>query len=97
MTQAARDDLAELWAYLATEASEHLATETIQALQQSFARLQELPLSGPARDALAPGLRVAFRGQHAIYYKVEADALVVIRVLHGARDAAALAERGGFK
>jgi toxin ParE1/3/4 len=45
---------------------------------------------------LAPGLRVTFRGAYAIYYMPLPDAIVIIRVLHGARDVAALAERGGF-
>lgn len=58
--------------------------------------MREFPLSGPPRDQLAPGLRVTFHGAYAIYYVPRADALVVIRVLHSARDAAALAERGGF-
>jgi len=38
-----------------------------------------------------------FHGAYAIYYTPLPDAVVVVRVLHGARDAAAaLAERGGF-
>jgi toxin ParE1/3/4 len=39
---------------------------------------------------------VTFHGTHAIYYTPLPDAVVIIRVLHGARDAAALARRGGF-
>ncbi len=58
--------------------------------------MQEFPLSGPPRDQLALGLRVTFHGAYAIYYTPRLDALVIVRVLHGARDAAALAERGGF-
>jgi len=41
-------------------------------------------------------LRVTFHRSYAIYYRPTARELVVIRVLHGARDAEALAERGGF-
>jgi len=37
-----------------------------------------------------------FEGNYAIYYTVSETELVIVRVLHGARDAAALAERGGF-
>ena len=54
------------------------------------------PLIAPKRDALAPGLRVTFHGPYAIYYKPTTDELVIIRVLHGARDSTALADRGGF-
>ena len=37
-----------------------------------------------------------FEGSYAIYYLVSETELYVARVLHGARDAAALADRGGF-
>jgi toxin ParE1/3/4 len=39
---------------------------------------------------------VTFHASYAIYYRVETDAIVIVRVLHGARDVAGLAERGGF-
>jgi toxin ParE1/3/4 len=41
-------------------------------------------------------LRVIFHRSYAIYYRPLPDAVVIIRVLRGARDAAALADRGGF-
>jgi toxin ParE1/3/4 len=41
-------------------------------------------------------LRVGFSGNYAIYYLHKERELVIVRVLHGARDAAALAEHGGF-
>jgi toxin ParE1/3/4 len=41
-------------------------------------------------------LRVTFEGSYAIYYVASTTEIVLVRVLHGARDAAALAERGGF-
>jgi len=41
-------------------------------------------------------LRVSFSGNYAIYYLNNEREIVVVRVLHGARDAAALAEHGGF-
>jgi toxin ParE1/3/4 len=68
----------------------------VEAIGAAFHRVQEFPLSGPPRDQLAAGLRVTFHGAYAIYCAPRADALFIIRVLHSARDAAALAERGGF-
>ena len=46
--------------------------------------------------ALAMGLRVTFEGRYAIYYTHDEVALTVVRVLHGARDLAALVDRGTF-
>ena len=52
--------------------------------------------TSPAREHLASGLRVTFHTPYAIYDLPLADAVVIVRVVHGARDIAALAERGGF-
>lgn len=55
-----------------------------------------MPFLGPLRDQLAPSLRAVFHGRYAIYYVPHADELVIVRVIHSARDAAAIAEHGGF-
>jgi toxin ParE1/3/4 len=59
--------------------------------------LRHFPHSGPARDHLARGLRVAFHDPYAIYYTPHSDAIVIVRIVHGARDIAAMAERGEFE
>jgi len=41
-------------------------------------------------------LRVTFKTPYAIYYMPQEGALVIVRVIHGARDSAALVESGGF-
>jgi toxin ParE1/3/4 len=58
--------------------------------------LRHFPLTGPAREQLAAGLRMTFHRPYAIYYKALPEAVVIIRVIHGARDIDALAEQGGF-
>lgn len=58
--------------------------------------LRHHPEFGPQREQLAPGLRVTFHAAYAIYYKPLANVVVIVRVLRGARDVAALAERGGL-
>jgi toxin ParE1/3/4 len=56
----------------------------------------QFPLSGPARDQLAKGLRVGFSGNYAVYYRPIETELVIVRVLHGARDTVAMSLGGGF-
>lgn len=73
-----------------------MATRFLKALQAHFAPLRRFPFSGPARDQLAPNLRVTFHRPYAIYYRPSRDAIVIVRVLHGARDAAAIAAHGGL-
>jgi toxin ParE1/3/4 len=89
--------LAEIWSHVATEASETIATLLLARLAGAWEHLPEFPLLGPSRDTLAPGLRVIFEGNYAIYYKASETELLIVRVLHGARDAAAMSERGGFE
>jgi len=41
-------------------------------------------------------LRVGFSGAYALYYVHDDRELILVRALHGARDAAAIAAHGGF-
>lgn len=55
---------------------------------------------GAPRPVLGPDLRAMFHPPYAIYYVVHEDAETIVtgvRVLHGARDIAAIAERGELK
>ncbi|HWA88913.1 MAG TPA: type II toxin-antitoxin system RelE/ParE family toxin [Rhizomicrobium sp.] len=87
----------EIWAYLAGETSEATATRFVAAIQAHFEPLRHFPLSAAPRPQLAPGLRVTFHRPYAIYYRPAAGAVVIVRVLHGARDVVAIAEKGGFE
>jgi toxin ParE1/3/4 len=68
----------------------------VAEIESAFEPLRHFPFSGPARQQLAPSLRVTFRSPYAVYYLPQPDALVIVRVIHCARDVAVLAERGGF-
>jgi toxin ParE1/3/4 len=54
------------------------------------------PFSGAERSQLAPDLRVTFHDNYAIYYLPHPKEIVIVRVLHGSRDAEAIVEGGGF-
>lgn len=81
---------------MALEASEPIATRFVEALAARFEQAAFMPGSGAPRNRLARGLRVLFHQAYAIYYLAGAAEVVIVRVLHGARDVTALAERGGF-
>jgi len=65
-------------------------------VETAFEPVRHFPYAGAARDHISPGLRVTFHGSYAIYYLPHPEELVIVRVLHGARDVTGLAERGGF-
>jgi toxin ParE1/3/4 len=96
LTETAEADLAEIWLHIAVEASEDVASRFVAAIEAAFEPVRHFPLAAPLREHLAPGLRVTFHPPYAIYYRPLADAVVIIRVLHGARDVATIAEQGGF-
>jgi toxin ParE1/3/4 len=78
------------------EASEATATRLIGKIRNDCEPLRHFPLAAPSRENFARGLRVSFSGSYAIYFLSNRDELTIVRVLHGARDAAAVAEHGGF-
>jgi toxin ParE1/3/4 len=44
------------------------------------------PHGGPRREDLAPGLRFYPVGNYLIFYRPGDDGIILVRVLHGARD-----------
>lgn len=74
-----------------------MATRFVDEIEGTIQRLRLFPLGGVAREQLGTGLRVIFHHPYAVYYVPGVYEVVVVRVLHGARDAAAIAERGGFQ
>ena len=89
--------MAELWAYIAAQASELVATNFLGALQAQYETLIRFPESGAPRAPLAPGLRVQLFKGHASYYRTENQTVIIIRVLSGHRDVSAMASEGGLE
>lgn len=92
----AKIDLAEIWNYFFDESSESVATELIAHIEERFQQAALFPFSGAPRPHLAPGMRVLFHEKYAIYYLPGEEEIVIVRVLHGARDLTAIVEEGGF-
>ena len=96
ISEPASFDLAQIWNYLYEESSESVATKFVERIKARAAQAASFPFSGAPRFHLAPGLRVLFYEQYAIYYVPKDSEVIVARVLHGARDLTAIAEEGGF-
>jgi toxin ParE1/3/4 len=79
------------------EASEAIARRQLADLEAQFRKLQIYPMLGVSRDQFGQGLRVTFQGAYVIYYlSLEAE-IIIVRVLHGSREANVIAEQGGFE
>ncbi len=79
------------------EASETTASRLLFGIQADLHRLTEFPLSGALRANLASSLRMKTHGAYGIYYMASDHELIVVRVLHAARDATAIADAGGLE
>lgn len=85
-TTSAEADLLELWLTIAEE-NLVAADESLDLIQSTVLLLGNQPEMGRARPELADGLRsIPTRTPYIIFYVVNADNLLVVRVLHHARD-----------
>lgn len=85
-TRSAETDLLELWV---TVAEENLtaADEILDVIHATATLLGTQPEMGRARPELAEGLRsLPTRTPYLIFYLPDDDGLLVVRVLHHARD-----------
>jgi plasmid stabilization system protein ParE len=85
-TNSAETDLLELWLTIAEE-NFVAADESLDAIQATVSLLGTQPEMGRARPELADGLRsFPTRTPYIIFYLLNVDGLLVVRVLHHARD-----------
>jgi addiction module RelE/StbE family toxin len=80
--------------YLADNASPEIATRWHEAVMQTVANLEQHPLLGRLRqDLKPPGIRsLVLRPfpRYLLFYRVEGDALEILRVKHGMMNLPAL-------
>ena len=84
-TPQAERDLIEIWKYIAKDNEEN-ADRTYQLLEEKCDKLAEFPQIGAPKDELLSGMRSLVHGNYLIFYKIQADCIVILRVLHGAQD-----------
>lgn len=85
-THSAETDLLELWVTIAEE-NLNAADNVLDVIQSTVTLLAAQPEMGRARPELAEGLRsLPTRTPYLIFYLPEDDGLLIVRVLHHARD-----------
>lgn len=82
---AAIRDVDELWLYIALH-DEDAADRLVRAIDMATSRLLDFPRQGRERPELLLDLRSVVVRPYVIFYHVIADAVVIVRVMHGARD-----------
>ena len=91
----ARSDLLEIWFYIATNSgSLDVADRLIDSITDRFVLLASFPNIGRARDLdLRSGLRSFPVGEYVIFYRIQKEDVLILRVLHGSRDIEGLFDR----
>lgn len=84
-TAKAEEDLLEIWSYIADD-SVDAADRLLEQVGAVCQRLAGNPGAGRLREELAPAVRSAPVGNYVVFYKSVEEGIVVVRVLHGARD-----------
>lgn len=85
LTTEAKNDLDEIWQYIAAE-SETTADKLIAEIIQRFPRLAEFPEMGRERTELATLIRSFPVNRYVIFYRSGEFGIAIVRILHGARD-----------
>jgi len=86
----AMEQLAELYRYIAEEASPHTAAQYTEAIVSYCENLHTFPLRGTNRDEVRPGLRIThYKKRTVIAFTVDADTVSIIGIFYGGQDYAA--------
>ena len=85
ITPAAEADLRGVGDWIA-QANPARALSFIGEIRNAALRLGDFPNAWPARPQWGDGVRIRIVGRYIIAYRVRADQVEVLRILHGARD-----------
>ncbi len=96
LARRAEQDLLDIERWLTAEASPAIAQRILYAIRDKIDTLEEHPELAQEREELGPGRRVLVCRPYVIIYRIYAtqtgEAVVILRIAHGARDAIALLE-----
>jgi toxin ParE1/3/4 len=81
----AEDDLIDIWASIAVH-NPAAADKYVKLLGRKIDSLFEMPERGKPRHDLQPNVRMLVEGNYLIFYRVVANRVEVLRVIHGSRD-----------
>lgn len=88
-TELADNDLLEIWLYIG-DVDPDVADRIIDQIDARCESLSRNPQLGVGRDNLLPGVRCLIEGNYGIFYRISTDQIEILRILHGARDLAAI-------
>jgi toxin ParE1/3/4 len=89
-TARAREDLLDIWLYVATHNSEAVADRVYDSIEQTCGLLNEHPHLGRARPEIQPEARSVVIERWLALYRITEDGAQVVRIIDGARGLSAI-------
>ena len=87
----AESELNEIWSHVGSESgSGDIADRLLDSIGVHLRILGENPYIGRSRADLRPGFRSLPAGSYMLFYRVDGDDVLILRVLHGRRDIGSL-------
>lgn len=87
LSPAARADLLEIREYSITQFDPETADAYFLGFDEAFYLLSAHPQIGMAQLELGKGIRCLTHRKHRLFYRVEKHVVIIVRVIHHARDA----------
>lgn len=81
-SHAAALDLEEIWLYSFEEWDEEQADRYYDQLIDGIEKLIDNPELGKSRETIRTGYRSIQINRHVVYYRVDADVILISRILH---------------
>lgn len=94
-TPEAREDLASIRSRLSAVASPRIAGRIIERIREHITALRETPELASPRPEYGEGCRFSVAGPYVIYFSYDGADMIVLRVLHQARDRDEIMGGGG--
>ena len=85
-TARAREDLLDIWLYVASHNSEAVADRVYGSIEQSCHLLKDHPRLGRARPEIQPDARSIVIERWLALYRLTEDGAQIVRIIDGARD-----------
>ena len=87
LSSAARADLVEIDDFGEEQYGREIADVYAFGFEEAFDRLASFPNSGQAYPELGRGIRCIVHRKHRVFYTVNDDLVLIVRIIHHAQDA----------
>ena len=86
LSQAAEEDLAQIFDYTELEFGLGQAIQYLSEMEKEFYQLRDNPALGRERKEIRAGLRSVPYQSHIIFYRILDNQIRLVRILHASRD-----------